>query len=66
MGRSISLERPGGDSQNVYLTSSIVDLSKFVNSKVKIWDRLKSSNSWLAYGCRKNSSALALRYDSTN
>jgi len=30
------LERPGGDSQNVYLTSSIVDLNKFVGHKVKV------------------------------
>lgn len=31
------LVRPGGESQNVYLTSSIVDLSKFVGRKIKIW-----------------------------
>lgn len=31
------LVRPGGDSQNVYLTSSIVDLSKFIKKKVKVW-----------------------------
>lgn len=31
------LVRPGGDSQNVYLTSSIVDLSKYVKKKVKVW-----------------------------
>src|SRR5947199_286914 len=31
------LVRPGGDSQNVYLTSSIVDLSQVVGKKVKIW-----------------------------
>ncbi len=31
------LERPGGESQNVYLTSSTVDLSKFLNKKVKVW-----------------------------
>ena len=30
------LVRPGGDSQNVYLTSSIVDLSLFVDKKIKI------------------------------
>ncbi len=29
--------RPGGDSQNVYLTSSIIDLSRFVKKKVKVW-----------------------------
>jgi hypothetical protein len=31
------LERSGGESQNVYLTSSIVDLDKFVGKKVKVW-----------------------------
>ncbi|HZJ18615.1 MAG TPA: hypothetical protein VFD45_03300 [Patescibacteria group bacterium] len=31
------LERPGGISQNVYLTSSIVDLSKYLNRKLKVW-----------------------------
>lgn len=31
------LVRPGGDSQNVYLTSSIVDLSKFKGQKIKVW-----------------------------
>ena len=31
------LVRPGGESQNVYLTSSVVDLEKFVGRKVKVW-----------------------------
>jgi hypothetical protein len=31
------LERTGGDSQNVYLTSSSVDLSKFVGKKITVW-----------------------------
>ena len=31
------LERPGGTSQNAYLTSSTVDLSKYVGKKVKVW-----------------------------
>lgn len=31
------LERPGGESQNVYLTSSVVDLEKFVGREVKVW-----------------------------
>lgn len=31
------LVRPGGDSQNVYLTSSSVDLSKFIGRKIKVW-----------------------------
>ncbi len=31
------LERPGGDSQNVYLTSTAVDLGSFVDKKVQVW-----------------------------
>ncbi|MBI3366619.1 hypothetical protein HY041_03260 [Candidatus Roizmanbacteria bacterium] len=31
------LERPGGESQNVYLTSTTVDLSKYVGKKVRVW-----------------------------
>lgn len=31
------LERPGGESQNVYLTSSVIDLASFVGRKVKVW-----------------------------
>lgn len=31
------LVRSGGDGQNVYLTSSTVDLALFVGHKVKIW-----------------------------
>jgi len=31
------LQRPGGESQNVYLTSSIVDLSQYVGKKIKVW-----------------------------
>jgi len=34
---SYHLERPGGKSQNVYLTSTAVDLSTFVGKKVKVW-----------------------------
>jgi len=33
---SYHLERPGGKSQNVYLTSSIIDLSKFLGKKIKV------------------------------
>jgi len=33
---SYHLQRPGGASQNVYLTSSIVDLSKYLGKKVKV------------------------------
>ncbi len=31
------LERPGGLSQNVYLTSTTVDLSNYIGKKVKVW-----------------------------
>lgn len=31
------LERPGGESQNVYLTSSSVDLSAYEGKDVKVW-----------------------------
>ncbi len=31
------LERPGGESQNVYLTSSVVDLSLLKGRKIKVW-----------------------------
>lgn len=33
------LERPGGKSQNVYLTSSTVDLSKFIGKKIRVWGK---------------------------
>lgn len=33
------LVRPGGDSQTVYLTSSVLDLSQFVGKKVRIWGK---------------------------
>lgn len=31
------LDRPGGASQNVYLTSTTVDLSKYIGKKVRVW-----------------------------
>jgi hypothetical protein len=31
------LERPGGESQNVYLTSSVIDLSQLEGRTVKVW-----------------------------
>ena len=37
------LARPGGDSQNVYLTSSVIDLDKFVAKKVKVWGQTFSA-----------------------
>lgn len=43
------LVRPGGDSQNVYMTSSTVDLSLFINRKVKVWGATQKAESagWL-------------------
>ncbi len=43
------LERPGGDSQNVYLTSSSVDLSKFIGKKIKVWGQTQDAQhaGWL-------------------
>lgn len=43
------LVRPGGDSQNVYLTSSIVDLSKYVGKKIKVWGQTQKAQTagWL-------------------
>lgn len=34
---SHTLLRPGGVSQNVYLTSSVVDLNQFANMRVRVW-----------------------------
>ena len=31
------LEREGGASQNVYLTSSVLGLQQFVDRKIQIW-----------------------------
>ncbi len=43
------LVRPGGDSQNVYLTSSSVDLSQFIKKKVKVWGQTQKAQTagWL-------------------
>ena len=43
------LVRPGGDSQNVYLTSSIVDLSTFLDRKVRVWGQTQKAKvaGWL-------------------
>ncbi|MBI5045058.1 MAG: hypothetical protein HZC02_03965 [Candidatus Levybacteria bacterium] len=43
------LERPGGDTQNVYLTSSIVDLSQLIGKKVRVWGQTQSGQhaGWL-------------------
>ena len=43
------LERPGGKSQNVYMTSSIVDLSLFKDKKIKVWGETQAAQyaGWL-------------------
>lgn len=43
------LERPGGTSQNAYLTSSTVDLSNYIGKKVKVWGQTFSGQKagWL-------------------
>lgn len=43
------LIRPGGVSQTVYLTSSILDLNLYVGKKVKIWGKTFAANKagWL-------------------
>lgn len=43
------LERPGGTSQNVYLTSTTVDLSVFIGKKIRVWGETFSAQKagWL-------------------
>lgn len=43
------LVRPGGDSQNVYMTSSVVDLASLVDRKVKVWGQTQKAQhaGWL-------------------
>jgi len=43
------LTRSGGESQNVYLVSSSVDLSKFVGKKIKVWGQTQTAQyaGWL-------------------
>jgi hypothetical protein len=43
------LERPGGQSQNVYMTSSTVDLSQFIGKKIKVWGETQAAQKagWL-------------------
>ena len=43
------LVRPGGMSQNVYLTSSNVDLSKVIGKKIKVWGQTQKAQTagWL-------------------
>ena len=37
------LERDGGPSKNVYLASSVIDLSSFLNKKVHIWGETQAA-----------------------
>lgn len=43
------LVRPGGESQYVYVTSSVVDLSQFNNHKIKVWGQTQKAQyaGWL-------------------
>jgi len=43
------LERDGGPSQNVYLTSSVVALDDYLNKKVKVWGETNTAQEagWL-------------------
>lgn len=43
------LERSGGESQNVYLTSSVIDLESFKDKKVQVWGQTISGKEagWL-------------------
>jgi len=43
------LVRQGGDSQNVYMTSSLVDLSLFIGKKVRVWGQTQKAKTagWL-------------------
>lgn len=43
------LERPGGESKYVYLTSSAVDLSLFIDREIKVWGETFASEKagWL-------------------
>lgn len=43
------LERPGGESQNVYVTSSVLDLQQLVGRKIKVWGQTNAAQKagWL-------------------
>lgn len=43
------LEREGGPTQNVYITSSVIDLEEFVDTKVEVWGETFSAQTagWL-------------------
>lgn len=46
---SFHLIRPGGSSQNVYLTSTTVDLSQYIGKKIRVWGETYSAEKagWL-------------------
>lgn len=43
------LIRPGGPSQTVYLTSSVLDLNEFISKKVRVWGETRAAQKagWL-------------------
>ncbi len=43
------LERPGGESQYVYMTSGTVDLSQLIDRKIKVWGQTQKAQTagWL-------------------
>lgn len=43
------LERPGGESQNVYMTSTLVDLEQLIGKKIKVWGATQTAQhaGWL-------------------
>jgi len=47
------LERKGGKSQNVYLTSSTIDLTSVVNKNVRVWGKTYAAQTagWLMDVC---------------
>lgn len=47
------LQRKGGESQNVYLTSSTIDLNEVVGKKVQVWGKTYSAQTagWLMDAC---------------
>lgn len=43
------LIRPGGDSQTVYITSTVLDLEQFVGKKIRVWGQTHAAQKagWL-------------------
>ena len=50
------LVRPGGDSQTVYVTSTVLDLQPFVGKKIRVWGQTHAAQKagWLMDVCRIN------------